>query len=154
MLTKRLTALRSSAADTDPPAGGAPPDSGAPWAGVGGDPVLDVGALERLRELDPKGENQLLARVIKAFEASAARLLPQLQDAGRTGDLAGVRHVAHTLKSSSASVGAIKLSQMCAEIETSIRSERVEGLETRIVGMCAEMEIVLQALKRLLDANS
>ena len=38
--------------------------SGAP----AGDGVLDPAALARLRELDPTGENQLLERVLKAFE--------------------------------------------------------------------------------------
>jgi HPt (histidine-containing phosphotransfer) domain-containing protein len=115
--------------------------------------VLDADALQRLRELDPKGENQLLPRVMKAFESSAGRMLPQLQDASRAGDHAGVRHVAHTLKSSSASIGAIKLSQLCADIETRIRTGQLDNLGERLDAMCAEAEIVLQALKRLPDAK-
>ncbi|HUG23027.1 response regulator [Piscinibacter sp.] len=148
MLTKRLSPNAASAADASPVPGGAPqaPESSA-------DPVLDAGALERLRELDPKGENQLLARVIKAFDSSAARLMPQLQDARHAGDHAGMRHVAHTLKSSSASIGAMKLSQLCAEVETKIRTENLENLDNRVDAMSAEVEIVLQALKRLLDAK-
>jgi PAS domain S-box-containing protein len=146
MLTKRLSP--QAPADHTPPPGNADPA----WAAAA-DSVLDASALERLRELDPKGENQLLSRVIKAFESSAARLMPQLHDAERAGDHAGVRHVAHTLKSSSASIGAIKLSQLCAEIETMVRTERVENLDVRLGAMRAEVEIVLQALKRLLDAT-
>ena len=115
------------------------------------DSVLDASALERLRELDPKGENQLLSRVIKAFETSCARLMPQMQEARRNGDHPGMRHVAHTLKSSSASIGAVKLSQLCAEIETKIRTERPENLDELAEAMAAEVEIVLQALQRLLN---
>src|SRR6185369_1456158 len=119
MLTKRLSPRAPAGADETPPPGGAAVRSeDAAWAQVDAQgSVLDASALERLRELDPKGENQLLSRVIKAFESSAARLLPQLQDAQRAGDHNGVRHVAHTLKSSSASIGAMKLSTLCAEIE-------------------------------------
>ncbi|HEX6707114.1 MAG TPA: response regulator [Albitalea sp.] len=153
MLTKRLSPRPASAADDTPPAGGA--GSNTPWTlPAGTETVLDAGALERLRELDPKGENQLLARVIKAFETSAARLVPQLQDARRAQDHAGIRHVAHTLKSSSASIGAVKLSQLCAEIETKIRTDKVENIDERVDAMCVEVEIVLQALKRLLDATT
>jgi CheY-like chemotaxis protein len=148
MLTKRLSPQAPAPADHTPPPGNADPA----WAAAA-DSVLDASALERLRELDPKGENQLLSRVIKAFESSASRLMPQLHDAERAGDHAGVRHVAHTLKSSSASIGAIKLSQLCAEIETMVRTERVENLDVRLGAMRAEVEIVLQALKRLLDAT-
>jgi len=149
MLTKRLSPHAPAPTDDGPAPGGAP--SAAAGGARGGGSVLDESALERLRELDPKGENQLLARVIKAFESSAARLLPQLQDARRAGDHGGVRHVAHTLKSSSASIGAIKLSQLCGEIETKIRTDKLENLGERIDAMCAEVEIVLKALQRLLS---
>ena len=110
------------------------------------DAVLDAEALARLRELDPTGANHLLQRVFQAYTTSAARLLPQMHEARRADDLAGVRHVVHTLKSSSASIGAIKLSQLCAEIETMIRLETLDDLPARLDQMDREMAIVLQAL--------
>ena len=155
MLIKRLSP--NAPADDDGSTGGdattaaAPLPDPAPPAGA--DAVLDATALDRLRELDPKGENQLLARVSRAFETSAARLVPQMQEARRAGDTAGVRHVAHTLKSSSASIGALKLSQQCAELEAAIRGERLDDLDARVDAVSAEIEIVLQALKRLLGAT-
>jgi CheY-like chemotaxis protein len=153
MLTKRLSLHSAAAADESPLPGGASPAAEVWPVADAADAVLDASALERLRELDPKGENQLLSRVLKAFESSAARLLPQLQDARRSQDHNGIRHVAHTLKSSSASIGAIKLSQLCAEIENKIRTDRLENLEARVDAMCIEVEIVLQALRRLLDTK-
>ena len=113
--------------------------------------VLDAQALDRLRELDPTGTNGLLARVLKAFEGSLQRLLQQLQDARGTADHAAMRHVAHTLKSSSASVGALELSKLCADIERRIRQDETEGLETLLDGMVAESGRVLAALKPVLD---
>ena len=151
MLTKRLT-LHAATNGTSTP-GGASLAAAAEAAQSEAPSVLDADALARLKELDPTGENQLLARVVKAFETSAARLMPQLQDARNIGDSHGLRHVAHTLKSSSASIGAMKLSQICADIETRIRTEKLENLDPRLDSLCAEMEIVLQALKRLLDAR-
>ena len=116
---------------------------------LGSESELDAGALQRLRELDPSGANRLLERVFQAFEASAARLLPQMHEAHRAGDHAGVRHVVHTLKSSSASIGAIKLSQLCAEIEAMIRLETLDGLAARIDLMDRETAVVLKALKNV-----
>jgi len=150
MLNHHLT----PGAATPGPGAGTPP-AAEPAAGAGSvmpsSDVLDTEALDRLRELDPKGENQLLQRVLTAFQTSIARLVPQVRDASVNGDLAGVRHVAHTLKSSSASIGATKLAQMCGEIESMIRLEKVESLEPRVAAMCAEIDTVLQALKQLLD---
>ena len=114
--------------------------------------VIDIDALRRLAELDPTGANRLLQRVFQAFESSALRMLPQAQAALASGDLAGVRHVAHTLKSSSASIGAIKLSRLCAEIETMVRLETVDGLPARVAEMDRETTAVLQALRRISGA--
>src|SRR5215213_3891785 len=131
----------------------APPSAGArKFPGltlpVGGS-VLDVEALGRLSELDPTGANHLLERVFEAFEASALRLLPQMHESLGSANYAGVRHVVHTLKSSSASIGAVKLSQLCAEIETMIRLETLDGLAARIDLMDRETAVVLKALKNV-----
>jgi hypothetical protein len=71
---------------------------------------LDETALARLRELDPDGRHGVLQRVLTAFETSLTRSLGQLQDPQASADAKTVAALAHTLKSSSASVGALALS--------------------------------------------
>jgi len=90
--------------------------------------VFDAQALARLQELDPGGKGGLLARVLATYTQSLQRLLEQLRVAREAADLQGQRHVAHTLKSSSASVGALKLSALCADIERRLRDAAAEGL--------------------------
>lgn len=113
--------------------------------------VLEPQAIERLRELDPGGQSKLLKRVADAFDTSVARLLPQMKTAFAASDLAAIRHVAHTLKSSSASIGAVKLSQLCADIEAMSRDGRVEGLADAIAAFNSEITVVQGALDRILD---
>jgi PAS domain S-box-containing protein len=113
--------------------------------------LFDPEALRRLKELDPKGDNRLFERVAKAFETSVGRLLPQLEDAIRADDMHGILHVAHTLKSSSASIGALKLSHLCAEIETMIRRQTGEDLSSRLHDLPREVERVLLGLRTLLE---
>lgn len=146
MLKRRLT---PAAPATGADAGGAPAD--APAAATGDRwavllQVLDAPSLDRLRELDPKGTNGLIVRVLKAFEGSLQRLLAQLQDARRQGDHAAIRHVAHTLKSSSASVGALELSRLCADIERRIRQDDTQDLDPLLDGMIGESGRVLAVL--------
>ncbi len=112
--------------------------------------ALDAEALQRLRDLDPSGSNHLLERVAQAFETSTNRLLPQLDEALASSDLAGVRHVAHTLKSSSASIGALKLSALCADIEGIIRNAEVQALGERVASMHGEIASVRESLRALL----
>ncbi|MBI2733734.1 MAG: response regulator [Aquabacterium sp.] len=113
--------------------------------------LFDPEALRRLRELDPRGDNRLIERVAKAFETSVGRLLPQLDEAFKMNDSAAIMHVAHTLKSSSASIGALKLSQMCAEIETMIRRQTGEDLSSRIREVPIEADRVLLGLRQMLE---
>ncbi|WP_019559173.1 MULTISPECIES: response regulator [Caldimonas] len=112
--------------------------------------VFDPQAVQRLRELDPKGDNQLLDRLFRTFEASLQRLIPQMVEAHQAQDLATIRLTAHTLKSSCASVGALKLSAHCAEIETLIRGGSAEPLEERIAAVREESDRVLASLRAYL----
>ncbi|HVK31676.1 MAG TPA: Hpt domain-containing protein [Burkholderiaceae bacterium] len=108
--------------------------------------VLDREALGRLRELDPSGQGGLVDRVLATYAQSLAKLMAQLGAARAAADLQGLRHVAHTLKSSSASVGALQLSALCADIERMVRENQTDGLEARLDAMADEGGRVLAAL--------
>jgi HPt (histidine-containing phosphotransfer) domain-containing protein len=112
--------------------------------------ALDAAALERLSELDPTGAGHLLERVLKAFQTSAVRLRAQGLVARDAGDKNAIRLVVHTLKSSSASIGAIQLSQICAEIETTIRTADGEDLGPRLAAFDGALDDALAAIDRLL----
>jgi HPt (histidine-containing phosphotransfer) domain-containing protein len=113
--------------------------------------VLDAESLERLRELDPQGANGLLPRVLRAFDTSLGRLLGQLDEARARNDAAAMRHVAHTLKSSSASVGALELSRICADIERRLREPDPGELQPLLDDMVAQSLRVRAVLRPVLD---
>ncbi|OWQ48612.1 hypothetical protein CDL60_01520 [Roseateles noduli] len=116
--------------------------------------VLDDQALARLRELDPEGVNHLLDRVVAAFLKSLdqqEQVLAQGRDAPR--DLNGLRHVAHTLKSAAASLGASVLSQRCAEIEALARSGREDGLADLIATVLDDIAAARLAMQQLVQPS-
>ncbi len=115
---------------------------------------LDAAALAKLAELDPTGANQLVRRVLGAFTTSAARLMPQF-DAARAGpDLVALRYVAHTLKSSSASIGALALAQTCSEIEGLIRSDTTHALAPLLDALRVQMDEVLREIDSMLEPRT
>jgi signal transduction histidine kinase/CheY-like chemotaxis protein len=144
----------SSATSSAPPAAPLTAVAAGPSGALTPADVLDPESLRRLRELDPHGDNRLIERVAKAFENSVNRLLPQLDEAFKMNDSAAIMHVAHTLKSSSASIGALKLSQMCAEIETMIRRQTGEDLTSRIREIPLEAARVLEGLRHLQETQA
>ena len=85
-------------------------------------PVLDAACMAELRALDPDGKAQLVKRVLVTYQASLAKLVDQLRVARGEGAWDQVSRVAHTLKSSSASIGALALSRLCADIERLLRA--------------------------------
>ncbi|MBQ1761405.1 MAG: Hpt domain-containing protein [Aquincola sp.] len=114
--------------------------------------MLDAPSLDRLRELDPDGQMGLLPRVLRTFDSSMIKLLQQLNDAQGARDPQVVRHVAHTLKSSAASVGALQLSAMCADIERRVRESDTAELPARLEAMVAECQRLRTGLKFIASA--
>ena len=133
-----LTAMPAAVVPALPPGRDAPPCE------------LDAAALGRLRELDPHGNNHVVQRVMVAFESSLMRLMQQADMAEADNDLGAIRHVAHTLKSSSASVGALELSAHCALIEQHLREHRTDQLAQQLGVLRGAAERALRAVKATL----
>jgi HPt (histidine-containing phosphotransfer) domain-containing protein len=90
--------------------------------GAAAEAVLDATCMAELRALDPDGKAQLVKRVLATYQVSLAKLVEQLRAARADGAWDQVARVAHTLKSSSASIGALALSSLCADIERLLRA--------------------------------
>ena len=112
--------------------------------------VLDATALANLVQLDPTGANRLMHRVLTTYRSSMARLLGQLAQARAQPDAAVQRLVAHTLKSSSASVGAQLLAQLCSDAEKALREGRLDEVPGLLDQLVAEAARVDAAVLHLL----
>ena len=114
-------------------------------------PVLDELALAGLRQLDPTGVNQLMPRVLTTYRTSLARLLGQMSAARQQSDTAALRLATHTLKSSSASIGALRLSVLCGAAEQAARDGRIADLPALLDQLAAEAADVDAAVLQLLQ---
>jgi len=115
--------------------------------------VFDEASIQRLLELDPAGKNHLLERVTRMLSTSVDKYLHQLEDAWRAEDLKTIKDVVHTLKSSSANVGALKLSQCCVDIEHALKDPKQTDLVTLIVKLRDSARSVQAALPLLLEGH-
>ena len=114
--------------------------------------VLDAQALALLAQLDPTGASQLFVRVMSTYRKSLARLIRQLVTAREPFDPDSMRMAVHTLKSSSGSVGALALAQLCGSAEAALREGRFESLPETLDALLAEAERVDLAVHQLLPA--
>jgi TMAO reductase system sensor TorS len=79
--------------------------------------VLDAEAVEELRRIEADSGGDLFDRILGSYASSSATLVASLRDALQAHDADGVAMAAHSLKSSSANVGAVTLSALCGTIE-------------------------------------
>jgi HPt (histidine-containing phosphotransfer) domain-containing protein len=112
--------------------------------------VLDSAALARLAELDPQGNGALVQRVLATYATSLARTHDGLLLARQPMQYESVRHLAHALKSSSASVGALALSALCAQVEHHVRSPQPGDIGSLLDAMQSEMHRVAHAVQAML----
>jgi HPt (histidine-containing phosphotransfer) domain-containing protein len=71
------------------------------------------------------GDGAFLAELIATYLADSPPLVDAMRAAAAAGDAAALRRAAHTLKSTSASLGALRLSGVCREVEGAASADRV-----------------------------
>jgi CheY-like chemotaxis protein len=87
-----------------------------------GEPILERALLEQIRELQMDDEPDLVSEVISTYLQDTEQIMENLLTADFTAANNVVKSSAHTLKSSSANVGAMRLSGMAKRLE-----EQCEG---------------------------
>jgi HPt (histidine-containing phosphotransfer) domain-containing protein len=92
-------------------------------------PVIESTALAALSETtgdDP----EFLAELIDTYLTDAAELLDTIEAASASGDAAELRRAAHSLKSNSATFGAMTLTSLAQSLEELGKAEHLDGTST------------------------
>jgi len=111
---------------------------------------LDEQAIARLRTLDPDGRLGVVNRILSTYETSLRRLLAELVEAGDRSSAKAVADIAHTLKSSSASVGAAGMAARCSDVEATLRGGDATRLPSHVADLLAEGDRALAAVRAML----
>ncbi len=124
------------------------PSQDAPVATEVTSPSINAEALSALQAL-PNG-NLRVQRILKTYLETSQLLMTQLHDAVPNNDGEAMMQRAHSLKSSSASVGALRLAQLCGELEV-LASDVVTPYMQQILGRIDdEYPVVRHALTAML----
>ncbi len=146
--TKSVTTVRV----TPPPVKATPsPVKAEPSTAETPPPVLDVAALARLRGTLGKQADVLLPSLIDSFYKDAPRLIADARRTLAEGKAADLRRAAHTLKSTSATFGAMALSALARELEYKARDgalKDADELLARIDAEFAQAKAVLEERRK------
>jgi HPt (histidine-containing phosphotransfer) domain-containing protein len=110
-------------------------------------PALDQKAIDNLRDLQMKGEPDILGELGGLFLEGAPHRIKAMIDALSNGDPNTLCREAHNLKSSSANLGAVRLSEICADLEAIGRSSRLGNAQDLAAQAVVEFKRVKAALQ-------
>lgn len=113
----------------------------------GSEIVLDRSVLASLRELQEVGEPDIVAEIGDLFIKHAPQKIASIKKAASEGNAKALEVAAHSLKSSSSYIGALKLSAFSKELEFMGRSGSLEGSVEKAAGIEAEFKRVKAALE-------
>jgi two-component system sensor histidine kinase/response regulator len=87
-------------------------------------PLVDASRLGALPEA-------VAARLVEMFVSSSRQRVAELAAAERAGDIATAQKLTHTLRGSSATIGATQMAAVCAELGAALRSGDAEAIAAR-----------------------
>ncbi len=114
--------------------------------------MVDEGVLAELRA-SVQGDTEFVRELVDAYVADSAGCIDAIEAAADAGDVDAMVRPAHTLKSSSATLGAMTLSATARTLEVAARSGTLDDPETRDAASRAraEWEAATAALRTWVD---
>ena len=110
-------------------------------------PAIDTESLELLVEMIGPDEPAAILDLLDTYLGDSARQISDLQVAFAAGDMKNVHRIAHSMKSSSATFGALGLSKYCEQLERSARDNCSSGeCAQQVAHVCSEHLRVVESL--------
>ncbi len=157
LLRRWVKTINSSQAPTNRGASG-------PWAQrayamsateIGMRNAVDIATLQQLNEISASGSNEPLAtRATRIFLRKSPEIINHMRVGFSNQNAAEIRISAHTLKSSSASLGAFELSRLAKELEALGRAETIQQTAPLIADIETEYEKVRIELDAFISATA
>ena len=112
--------------------------------------VLDPATVDELRSLDDDGSSETLTEVLVLYLDESSQLLARIGHAVETRDSETMSTLAHTLKSMSGNVGAMRLSTHCEQLVQLARTDTTYGTLETLAAIRAEHALVRTAASEIL----
>jgi len=113
--------------------------------------TIDLSYLQNIRDLQEQSGVNLIGTVITTYLNDSPRIITDLHEAVAAADPDSLKRHAHFFKSSSATLGATKLAELCNEMESMAREGHVKGAEILLVCVEQEFTMIGDYLRRVLE---
>jgi HPt (histidine-containing phosphotransfer) domain-containing protein len=112
-------------------------------------PVIDPQAIENLRSLNPGDNDDFLREITEIFLEDTPLRIAELDQSFAAHDTAKFTRAAHSIKGSSANLGALALRAAAERLEHQARTEGIGGAAPIIAEIKAEFGRAQDALTKL-----
>lgn len=109
---------------------------------------FDQETINKLHELEGDSNPNFFNELVGVFLNNVKELLSQLKEAVQTGDFETVKKVAHSLKGSSGSLGALKMMDLCKLIEKCAQNKEPDPLNEALKDLVNEFEYIQHYLEK------
>jgi len=109
---------------------------------------IDAATIQALREAMGETAVEVMVELIDCYLAETPFLLQSIRDAIARDDVDALRHGTHTLKSSSAALGALALANLCEALEVDSRNGFIQNGTEKIQQLESEYKQVKVALEK------
>ena len=120
-------------------------------------PILESSALDNLFRLEQHAGREIVRGVVDSFLSEVPSRMARMRQAIAEGDAETLNFTAHVLKGSSAQLGALRLAEVCRDLEGRSRDGDLEGSE-ELLGLlekeAARAVDALQARVRLIGRSA
>ena len=93
------------------------------------------------------GDVGFVRDLVAEYRADGTTRVADMRAALVAGEAEDLRRAAHTLKGSSASLGALDLADACRAIEIAAHEGQLAGLETAVASVASQFDAVVAALE-------
>ena len=112
-------------------------------------PTIDPDAIANLRDLNPGDNGEFLREIVGIYIEDTPKRLADLRTSLASGDASSFTRAAHTIKGSSANVGAQVLKGIAERLEITSRRDGLGGVAGQISDCEDEFERVKVELRRI-----
>ncbi|MBE9042692.1 response regulator, partial [Oscillatoriales cyanobacterium LEGE 11467] len=114
------------------------------------DDIIDREALKALQSLIGEEDVETLIEVLDSYCQESPQLIQNIEDAIEKRDRMALQMAAHTLKSTSATLGAQEMAALCDKLESVSRNDSIDGaldFLPHIVAQYSTTQTALQAIR-------
>jgi HPt (histidine-containing phosphotransfer) domain-containing protein len=116
-------------------------------------PIIDSTAIRTLRELCPRDNDAFLRELLGMFMQDTPLRIAEMEESLKSNDATRFKRAAHSIKGSSANIGAVELKEVAGRLESECAGAPISSLAPSVAEIRVAYERARAELDRIIAAG-